>query len=323
VFYQEIGGLGASSSQQTSLTVKISSSAVSTTSHITVRVSYYSDSTQKETIITIPIRIRRVPILQVTNVKYDVSPIEPGSTVLLSFDLVNNGDGSAKDVRIVLNQSDLFTVIESREIFINEIKAKRSENVSFLLTINPSASIGTYSVPLSLLFLDETKIESYSDIKYIGLVIAGQYNFIVTLESQSVVASGTRGTATIKIANAGTQDAQFLTVKVLPSDPLVEISPESIYIGSVKSDDYETEDFIFKVDRTTSSGLHPLNLKIDYKDLYSHSYSEIYGVDVKVSSMEEFSKAHQTGPSLFTIGIVVLVVIVCVYYIYKRLKKKR
>ena len=61
--YIEIGGLDISSSQQTSITAKISDNAVSTTSYIKVKVSYYVGTTQYESNVNVPITIRRIPSL--------------------------------------------------------------------------------------------------------------------------------------------------------------------------------------------------------------------------------------------------------------------
>jgi len=321
--YLEIGGLDGGESQQTSLIVNVDSTAVSTISYIKIKASYYGDSTKKETIINIPIKIRRVPILQIENVSYSPTLIEPGNTVQLTFDLVNNGDGSAKDISIVLNQIAKVFVTELEEKFVSEIKSGQKTQISFTLMIDPSVTIGTYSIPVSLEYLDETKTENYSSTKYIGLAIAGKYNFIITLESQSIVAENTQGTATLKIANAGTQEARFLTVKVLSSDPIVDISPKSVYIGNLKSDDYETEEFNFKVDELASPAIYPLNIELDYKDLYGQTYTETYEVDIKVSSAQEFTRAHQTRVPWYVYGIVGLFVIVFIYFAYKRLRKKR
>lgn len=321
--YLEIGGLGGGESQQTSLIVNVDSTAISTTSYIKIKATYYGDSTKKETIINIPIKIRRVPILQIEGVNYTPTLIEPGNTVNLSFDLINNGDGPAKDISIALNQIEKVFVTELEETFVSEIKSGQKTQISFTLMIDPSVAIGTYSIPVSLEYLDETKTENYSSTKNIGLVIAGKYNFVITLESQSVVAQDTQGSATVKIANAGTQKARFLTVKVLPSDALIDISPKSIYIGNLKSDDYETGEFNFKVDKLISPGSYPLNLEIEYKDLYGQAYTETYEVDIKVSSTAEFSQAYQTRISWYIIGIVGLFAIVFIYYIYRRLRKKK
>ncbi|MHA1743246.1 MAG: hypothetical protein ACTSV6_03225, partial [Candidatus Heimdallarchaeota archaeon] len=120
--YQEIGGIGAGSSQQTSFSVSAHNNAISSDSYVTVRVTYYSDSTQKETSVNIPIAIRRIPILQITNVSYDKEIIEPGTGVKVAVEISNYGDGAARDVRIILNESqNIFTAVGSGENYISFI----------------------------------------------------------------------------------------------------------------------------------------------------------------------------------------------------------
>ena len=207
--YVELGTLGASSSQQTSLSVNIDSSAVSTTSYLTVKATYYSDSTQQETTINVPITIRSIPSLEISNVEYSPSLIEAGSTFNLTFDLRNEGDGSAEDVKVVVIQTpDTFIVRGSPETFIEEVRSKESASIEFTLTVDPSLSIGTYSIPILLTYYDEAKSYNYSATKSIGLKVSGQYKFVVT-GSQDVVAPGKKGSIDISVANAGNQEAGF------------------------------------------------------------------------------------------------------------------
>jgi len=319
----EIGGLDASSSQQTALTVKINPEATSTVSYITAKATYYTDSIQRETTVNIPITIRRIPILQLENISYTPSIVEPGNKVLLNFNLKNDGDGSAKDIKIILNQSAQKFVAEgSPEIFVDNIEPKDSKLISFNLVIDPSLDIGTYSIPISLSYLDEIKTSNYSAIKYVGLTVSGKYNFIIT-QSQTVVAPGKEGSVDLEIANGGNQKALYLTVKILPSDILTQITPSTIYVGNLDSDNYDLEKFTFKVDETALPGVYPLNLQLSYKDPYGKSYNEDAQVDITVSSIKEFSESNSSGSSKFYFVIIIVVIAIIAYFIYKKFKKKK
>lgn len=318
--YMKIDGLEAGTLQQTSFSIKIDSKATSTTSYLTIKSTYYSNSERKETTVNIPITIRTLPILQVEDVKYEPSSIEPGSNVHLSFSLVNRGDGSAKDVRIVLTQLKEVFMTELEESFISEILPNQKMRVSFNLTINPYVTTGVYLIPISIFYFDETKMENYSSTKQIGLTVSGKYNFVVILESQEIVTPGRKGAAVIKIVNAGMQKAQFLILKPLPSEPLIQISPSIAYIGNLKSDDYGTEKFIFEVNEKALPGIYPLKLEISYKDMYGKVYVEEYSVDIRVYSPEELSK--EKLPSLLIIAIGFLIFLLT-YFTYKKFSKRK
>lgn len=323
ITYTEIGGLDATASQQTSLTVKASSSASSTTSYIKVKATYYSGSTQYENSIHVPISIKRIPVLQITDVQYLPSLIEPGNKVTLYFNLKNEGDGPANEVKVVLNQTtENFIVGGSPETFVDIVDSKESESISFDLVIDPSVDVGTYSIPVSLEYLDETKTVNYSATKYIGLTISGKYNFIIT-PSEVAAAPGKSGNVDLEIANAGSQEALYLTVKILPSDPIVQVTPQSKYLGNLESDDYSLEDFTFKVAGTASPGTYPLNVQLNYKDPYGQMYNETFQVDITVSSVKEFAQTNGGGMSTFTIVILLLIVGGIGYFVYRKIRKKK
>ncbi len=320
VSYAEIGGLDASASQQTSLTLKINSAAPSTTSYITAKVTYYTDSTQRETTANIPITIKRIPILQLEKVAYTPNIIEPGNTVTLNIDLKNDGDGSAKDVKVNLNQTaKMFIVKGSPETFIYEISSNNAATISFVLTIDPSISIGTYSIPISLSYSDEIKTSNYSSTKYIGLAITGKYNFVFALDSQDIIVPGKTGFITIKIANAGTQDAQFSTLMVIGSDYFESITPSVAYIGKISSDDYDTEKFTVKAIDSANPGNYPIQFQLEYKDSYGKPYNETYEINVEISSKEELPRASF---SPFLILGLILIIALVVFLVFKIRKKK-
>lgn len=321
-----LGALASGSSQQTSLNITVGSSATATISYLTIKATCYSDSTSKTTNANIPITIKTVPILQIDNVKFvqpdngdNLTSIGPGNIVRLEFDLVNHGDGSAKDIEISLNQSNLFAVSGSGENFVNEIKPDNSVELSFVLTIDPSVSAGTHSIPVSLAYLDEIRNENYSTTEYIGLTISGEYNFIVTLHSQEASTPGTLTSATVKIINAGDQKARFLTVNVLSSDPLIDITPQTVYIGNLNSDDYDTQKFSFKT-QEVAPGTYPLRLEIYYKDMYGMGYTEQHSVNVRLYSADELPGG---GVSPSVIAVVGFVVILVGYFMFKRLRPKK
>jgi hypothetical protein len=298
--YVEIGGLDTGETQQTSLILKISSSAVSTTSYLKVRASYYADSTQKETIVNIPITIRRVPILQISNIEYNTSLIEPGSIVLLTFDLKNNGDGSAKDVKIVLNQTPKTFIVEQEESFLEEIGPEESKNISFIITLDPSISVGTYSIPLSLTYLDETRTEDYSFTKYVGLTVSGEPKLTVSTEEVENFYQGGKGEISISIANVGTSDAEFLTVKV--SGLGVE---KEAYVGTLDSDDYDMVSFNIDL-KNVKSGKYSLDLILEYKDPYNKEFSEEKTIEVEVSQR----------PLEIPLGVQIILVLIVIGILY-------
>ncbi len=296
--YLDMGAISAGSSQQTSVKFSMNENAPSTITYILLHASYYKESAQKEELdVNIPIIIGKEPILQIQNVAYDSAP-KPGSTVALDFDLTNYG-ADARDVRIALNQTRIIS--SPAEKFIDYLPSKSSKHFSFKLTIDPKIEPGIYSIPVALAYSDGTKTSSYNTTKTIGLEVSGDYNFIITAESV------TENSITIKIANAGSQDAKFLIAKFSSS---ADIQPETVYIGDIKSDDYDSERLSIKV----KPGKYEINVALEYKDIFGKEYNESRILEVEIPTKQ----AEQD----FT-WIMLLAFLAAAFLVYKRLSRKR
>ncbi len=294
--YIELGGLAQSASQQTSFIVKAKPSAVSGTEYITVKAKYVTDSTTKESNINVPVKIARDPALQILKVDYSKIP-KPGTETVLTLSIVNNGIGDARDVTLRLNNTDLF-VPDKYEAFIKQIKTGSNATVQFRLSINPSAKIGTHSIALVLNYYNEIKDKKISETKNIPLKIEGDIDFIVTPEEYSAV-EGKNGNVVIKIANAGTEEAQFVTLTA---------EGQTIYIGNLKSDDYDTESINIKPSR---SGPYPINLQLSYKDIFGREYAKNFTIEVNVAVSEK-------SPDYTAAYILIAAVLIVAVVFYKK-----
>ena len=301
----EVGTLGTGSAQQASVVVTASPVAKAQQSYISVYASYGSSSVTRETRISIPITIRNPPLIQISNVKFTPSP-EPGSTTEMSFDVLNNGDGPAKDISISLTQSSgLFTVSGSSEGFIPSIPAKGKETVSFKITIDPKASVGTQLIPVKFIYFDEGKTASYNETKNIGLPISGTADFIVTLDKTENFYFGRTGTASISISNSGTGTAEFLTIKT--SSPY---GAKESYTGKLEPDDTETIDV--EQDLGGATGKYDITVDLIFRDSYNNPFT----ITKKVSVTPMYAPIE-----LPWVWIVLIVVIAAGVWWYRKKRK--
>lgn len=300
----ELGALKATTSQQGAISIKVREDATSTTSYVLIDVEYYDGTSSYKKSFYIPITIRREPILEISNVKYS-DALEPGKTLELSFDITNSGDGPAKDLKIILGQSDLFTTTESSgEIIVKSLEPNNRENIRFNVTINPEASVGISSMPVELSYYDETKSNVYSETKSIGLTISGNADFVVTTKPGENFYYGSVGSIEISISNRGSAPAEYLTVKAQSN-----FGTEEFYIGSLDSDDSETIELV--QDLRGVSEKYPISLEISYKDKFQNSYSVTKTVEA----------VPRNAPLDYTIVIVVLVLIGAGVWYYRKRKK--
>ena len=317
-----LNSISALTYQSTSLKIAASENAPSGTSYIEITAKYHVGdirSDEKELKVWVPVVVRSVPLLKIEGLGYNPVTIEPGSDVVISFDVKNYGDGPAKDLVVSLDQTAGFFNTDLSEKYVGDVPVNGSSRISFNMTINQGLSVGSYSVPILLVYKDETKREILSSREYAGIKVYGNVNLITTLNSQDMVASGTNGNMEIKIANAGTMEVQFLQLNILDSQYLEEIVPNSIYIGSLKSDTYDTERISFKVSADVSQGVYPVSFELVYQDPFGKEFTETKTVDLNVLSREELG--NNVGIPIWQIVLIIAIAALVVYYFMRKRRK--
>ncbi len=302
--YIEAGGLAPSTNQQTSFALKADASAVSGTDYIKARAAYTADTTIKETSINIPIKIARDPILQISKSSYSTTP-SPGNETRLTLYITNYGNGDAKDIVLSLNKTDLF-IADAYEAFAKEIKAGSAAAVPFALTISPSADMGAHSINVLFKYRSENRGKNFTETKTVPLRIEGGFGFIVGAEDYSL-AEGLDGEVTVRISNAGTSEAQFLTLKA---------EGQTVYLGTLKSDDYESETIKIK---PASAGKYPLAVEISYKDMFGKNYAEKFVLELDVMTMEEYESSKALSSSILAFVFIAFILgAACFFYMRRK-----
>ena len=303
-----IASLGLGASQLTNVNVKVSPNAVSTISYVTIKATYIVSGSSRDTSVTIPLKVRRDPLLQIENVSYSRTP-EPGVSTVLSFDIVNSGIGPAEELKISMTQSSTISSTDSSgEIFISSLAAAGRKHIDVPLTISPSAEPGLYNIPLTLSYYDETKSDLSNLSKSIGLALGGKANFIVTLDSTKDFYFGRQGTVSVSISNAGNSPAQFLTVKASSA-----YGTKEVYVGNLDSDDTETLDV--EQDLSRAGGPYKLVVELSWKDRFGTPYTETMEVELVPTSAP-------FGISMSSLALIVIVLGGVGWFVKKRMKKK-
>ncbi len=300
----ELGDMPATTSQQSSISIKVDENAEATISYVYLEAKYYYRNSEYKKTFYIPITIKKDPVLEIVDVNFN-DTIEPGKTFLLSFNISNKGDSTARDLKVKLNKTNLFTTPGSTgEVIIKELKPSESKNLKFLITINPDADIGIESIPITLSYYDDTKTNNYTETKNIGLKVSGNVDFVVTVESYKNFYYGHIGEVLITIANRGLASAEYISVNAYS-----DFGSKEFYIGSLDPDDSETIEL--PQDLTKASGKYLIYLTLNYKDKFDNEYS--------VKKTIEAIPTH--APMDYTNILIVVVVLVIAYWFYKKRKK--
>jgi len=284
-------------------------------------------------------QIYLVSSLTINSVETSPSEVQPGKVIGLDLSIKNDLSDSVDDVVVTLNLNGIIQSIgtsqqavyssvpfapyqSSNQETIDTIDSDEHETVHFDLKAFSNAASGTYIVPLTANYLlsDGTSVEN----QFLGvatLVVNAKPNIVISSEESSLI-KGKNSKITLMIVNSGLGTSEFLTVKLLPTSGMTITSPDSTYIGSIDSNDFDTADFNIFVNANAPSTLS-LPVQVTYTDSQNNQITENENVLIKIYTQKEaVSLGLASGSNVFLIVIVVILVVV-IYFIYRRARKRR
>ena len=315
-----LGTIAPSGSVQITIPITISSSIEDYSTSASFSLSYKEgDSVSTVTIDTsASISISKRSIVQIESVALDKDIIEPGDIIGLDVYIRNVGQGDLKDMTVEFGNSTLPFISASGDIetYLGDLAKSDLKTAAFSIIINKEAKTVAYRVPITIKYYDESGV-SHTDIKYIGLKISGEPDFVVTLEDDSKMYAGRTGELTISIANRGTATANFLT---LSFDSNLDITPAEYYVGNLDPDDYETVT-LSVVTVGILTGRRSLVIEMAYKDPYNQDMSNSATIDFTVCG------APSEKMPLATKAVLAVALVVIAYwkreYLIKLFKRKK
>jgi len=301
----ELQTIAPSSSAQISVPITVSSSIPEGTTSIFFSITYAEgDATGTNTVETsTSISVSRRSLVQVENVSWSEEIIEPGDIIDVDIDIKNVGSGSVKDMTVILgNESQPFVSASGDiEVYVGDLPSRQTSTASFSIIVSKNANTVAYRVPVTIKYYDEAGT-SHTDVKYVGLKISGKPEFVVTLEDDSKMFTGSAGELTLSMANRGTASANYLTVTF---DSNLEITPKEYYMGNLDPDDYETITLEVKLAKVPA-GKRSMNIEMRYKDPYNQEMTESASLEFTVYSIPPI----QISPTTQVIVVVVLIIVI-------------
>lgn len=257
--------------------------------------------------------------LNIVNVTTEPAIVEPGQKAMLYITLKNMADYLMNEINIKLNFSgvDIAPYGETAEKKISSMSAGSIEKLSFGIITLPKIEGGIYKIPISIDYKDVTT-KSYSISNYISVEVGSRPEIDASIESTTLYGSKTIGEITIKLVNRGLTDVKLLNIKLGKSNSDFDIlSSESVYVGNLDSDDYETAEF--KIKLLTNKKEISLPLTLEFRDSSNNPYSIEKTVALKILTASEAGKSNG---NTWIIAIVIAVAIVA-YLLYKKNHKKK
>jgi hypothetical protein len=231
------------------------------------------------------------PILVVDSITTDADPIIAGSQLVLSFNVTNIGDITAKDVKLVLTglTKDSFMAVDSSDTrYIATLDGKASSKQFFTLLVSKNIPKGTNPINVSLTYKD-TLNNDYTVEKVI---------YLNNIQSEKDGASGEGGAPKVMIQSYYTSPSSiragdnidfnftFINTNIAKSINNIKItidSPEgalmiakgsnTFYIENLGPKGTVEKNISLNVKQDLTSKSYPININFDYEDSSGEHYT--------------------------------------------------
>ncbi|HLC61320.1 MAG TPA: COG1361 S-layer family protein [Candidatus Nanoarchaeia archaeon] len=327
-----IGTIGSSQNSRQNIIVryklKVAQDAVD--GNYEVKVRYKSEGFDSwVSIEDLNVKVQsRDAIISVDRFITEPGVVAPGSKAKLIIVLKNHATSLLKDIKVVLDlgksgdESTPFSPIGStNEKVVAYIEPESTKSMEFELIADPDAVSKSYKIPISIKYSD-TLGRNYSKSNILTIIVGGEPNVSVGIDSSTIYSAGAAGEITIKIVNKGLPDMKFVNVKLDKGDKYRIISPAEVYIGNIDSDDYETADFKLYVEKTSEKKI-VLPLSLQYKDANNKDYKNIMNIELPLYSSSEAKKLGLVQGNGKVTWILLIVLAVAGFFGYRMWKKRR
>lgn len=259
--------------------------------------------------------------LTITSVSSYPNEIAPGESVSLSLTVENNLDDDIEDVVVSLDLTNVpFAPYQSsNQVTFSKIKEDSEKEISLDLISFANAESGTYKIPVEMSYKYNNTIRTDSGV--ISLIVNAKPIIDVSVEN-SVLIKGKSDKLNIKIVNSGLGGLKFLTIKVGSASGLKMVGSDSVYIGNIDSDDFDTAEFDIFVNENAPSSIN-LPLEISYRDSRNNEIKENKNLILRSYTNEEAIQLGLTTKNNTLTYIGIAVGLVVIYLIYRGIKKRR
>jgi len=158
----------------------------------------------------------------------------------------------------------------------------------------------------------------YTKDDVIALIVSSTPALNVNIEKSELIESK-KEILSINLVNRGLSNIKLLNIEILNSNQFSLLSSKNLYIGNLDSDDSETIDLDLMPLKKNSI---TIPLLITYKDTNNQDYSIQENIEARVYSVNEAKQIGLIKPNGFLRIMAFLVIMVFIYIIYRRRKRK-
>lgn len=265
----------------------------------------------------VPVEVRSdSDMLSVSDVDFPEN-VAPGASESMDLRLENLADGQIKNIEVKMDLSEVpIASSGTTSQAVTAIEKSSTESVSFNLNIDETAENGVYKIPITVSYENEAGTE-FTRETTVGVVVGGESDLQAGLNGvETELTPGATGTVTFRLVNRGRGSADFVKLNLEDTESFEVLSPNSVYLGDMDSDDYQTADFQIHVSSDAENVSAPV--EVSYKDIDGERTSTQM-VEVPVYTQNQLEKyGMASGGSSLPLVVVVILIAGGVYYWRKR-----
>lgn len=271
------------------------------------------------TIFAITFLVLTLNLTSALVVDADYITIYSGESGSVKVEVDNNFNFDIEGVSIALVLDNVpFTSVGSSEKSLDDLDEDDDDSATFTIRASTDIAPGDYNIPYIVKYTNAKDSNATQETKTgsFGLRVSSRTNIDFSVETKNNIV-GQQGRISLKIINKGLGEVKFMSVKISPQGYEL-ISSDSIYVGTIDSDDSDTASFdvVFKSTSPT------LNTVVSYKDFDNNAKIETVTLPVTVYTVE---KAIELGLIKKTNYIPYIAVggVVIIWFVWRKIKKRK
>lgn len=283
---KEIGSIGVRKSRIIDYNLYVDSSAVSALYEIPVRVTY---GVSKGFVRSVLVRVQGTPKFELLDVSSGT--ISPGDQGKVTVELQNVGTGKAKRTSVTFSSSSDYVkpVLSGGVSYLGDVDPSENKQTEFTILADTDSEYGVYTGKLNVTYEDESGNE-LTEIFDVGILISGKPE----LQVYKIEVDRENNELSVEIVNIGSAAAKAIAAKLMTNGEVIDVD----YVTSIKIDKRSTLKFALP---NTMRG----ELELSYEGPDNEKYSQTENVVWVV-------------PFQFPTWIVVIVVLVIAYFVWKK-----
>ena len=303
------GTIGAYSSFQGSLQVRVAADAPPGEAVLRIRVREQGSDWQERT-GTIQVQPSQAGIL-ISDVQLSPEAVNPGRTATLTLEVQNNANSLLREVstQLQLAETPFVPAQTATRKRVGDLATGSQATVTYQLTAQPEAHAGIYRIPVTLSFLDRNG-NSVEQLDMIGVTVTTPQQTLANVDNVQRTDEGAE--VSVRIVNKGLSEIKFLETHVQEGEGYtIRAQERSAYLGNVDSDDWQTMRFNIQ----SSAEQVQIPLTYTYQDTFNDPHEQEQLLTITLPPAQ--------GGGLGAVGIIALLLIAGgIYWVYKKRKSK-